>query len=312
LTEFSHEPVLLEECIAALNINPNGVYADGTAGGGGHSKEIAKRLSTKGRLVCVDRDPEAIETLRSRLGQNPCVTIIHDNYLNVDRILSGSGNSAVNGVLLDLGVSSHQLGSGERGFSYHTEAPLDMRMSKSGETAADLVNTLSEEKLVKILFDYGEEKFARRIVSKIMAERQASSITTTLRFAEIVKAAYPAAKRRDGHPARQTFQALRIAVNHELDDLKNALNNWFEHLETGGRLCVISFHSLEDRIVKQTFAQLSKGCVCPPQFPVCVCGKKPLGKPIGKYFKPTEQEIEKNPRARSAGLRVIEKLKVES
>ena len=298
--EFSHKPVLLRETIEALRIDPCGVYVDGTAGGGGHSEQIANRL-TSGRLVCIDQDPDAIEAVTQRLGGRPNVKIVRANYSEIKSILAAAGISAVNGVLLDIGVSSHQLDTAERGFSYHADAPLDMRMSREGETAAELVNQRSAEELAKIFFEYGEEKFSRRIAERIVREREEEPILTTLRLAEIISAAVPAASRRDGHPARRVFQALRIAVNHELDRLSDGLEAAFDVLAPGGVLAVITFHSLEDRIVKQRFAGFCKGCVCPPDFPVCICGRTPRGKLVTRRaVESSPEELSENPRCRSA------------
>lgn len=306
--EFSHKPVLLRETIEALRIDPCGVYVDGTAGGGGHSEQIANRL-TSGRLVCIDQDPDAIEAVTQRLGGRPNVKIVRANYSEIKSILVAAGISAVNGVLLDIGVSSHQLDTAERGFSYHADAPLDMRMSREGETAAELVNQRSAEELAKIFFEYGEEKFSRRIAERIVREREEEPILTTLRLAEIISAAVPAASRREGHPARRVFQALRIAVNHELDRLSDGLEAAFDVLAPGGVLAVITFHSLEDRIVKQRFAGFCKGCVCPPDFPVCICGRTPQGKLVTRRaVESSPEELSENPRCRSAKLRAVQKI----
>lgn len=308
--EFIHKPVLFDEAIDALNIKPDGIYFDGTSGGGGHSGAIASRL-TSGRLISVDQDPDAIEILHERLGKYPCVTVVKSNFCMIKQVLSEQGVSGVDGILLDLGVSSHQLDEGERGFSYKKDAPLDMRMSQEGTSAADLVNNLSEQEISKIIFTYGEEKFAKRIAAAIVRERKNGKIETTLQLAEIVKNAIPAATRREGgNPARRTFQALRIEVNGELDKLSKALDEMVECLNPGGRIAVITFHSLEDRIVKQRFAKWCSGCTCPSDFPVCVCGKKPLGLLPFKAKAPTEAELEVNPRSRSARLRVFEKARM--
>lgn len=302
-----HRPVLLEETLAALNIQPDGVYLDGTAGGGGHSFAIASRL-TKGRLIALDQDPDAIKQAGARLkGLN--ATVVRENFRHMDRALDGLNVARVNGILLDIGVSSHQLDEPTRGFSFHHEAPLDMRMSQEGQTAADLLAQLSEQQLADIFFHYGEEKFSRQIARAVVKRRETQALTTTLELAELIKESVPAAVRRDGHPARRVFQALRIAVNGELDCLSEALDIAFDRLEVGGRLAVITFHSLEDRIVKQRFADFCKGCTCPPQFPVCVCGHTPAGRLVLK--KPAEasaEELAQNPRSRSAKLRCIEKL----
>lgn len=305
--EFIHKPVLFDEAINALNIKPDGIYFDGTSGGGGHSGAIASRLTT-GQLISVDQDPDAIGILHERLGKYPCVTVVKSNFCMIKQVLIEQSISKVDGILLDLGVSSHQLDEGERGFSYKKDAPLDMRMSQEGTTAADLVNNLSEQELSRIIFTYGEEKFAKRIAAAIVRERKNGKIETTLQLADIVKNAIPAAARREGgNPARRTFQALRIEVNGELDKLSKALDEMADCLNPGGRIAVITFHSLEDRIVKQRFAKWCSGCTCPPDFPVCVCGKKPLGHLPFKAKAPTEEELEENPRSRSARLRVFEK-----
>ncbi len=308
--EFSHKPVLLGETINSLNIKPDGIYIDGTAGGGGHSSEILKKLTT-GKLICIDQDPDAIKVLNDRFSENENVTVVKSNFSEIAAVVNELNLSGVDGILLDIGVSSHQLDTPERGFSYHYDAPLDMRMSQNGTTAAELVNTLSFNELVHIFTIYGEEKFAKNIARSIEREREKEPITTTIRLAEIVKEAYPAAKRRDGHPARKTFQALRIAVNGELDRLSNGLDEAFSVLNLGGRLSVITFHSLEDRIVKQRMQKWCTGCTCPKDFPICVCGKTPSAKAVTK--KPVEAgnaELEENPRSRSAKLRCCEKIKL--
>ena len=305
--EFVHKPVLLTEVLDGLDIKPNGIYVDGTVGGAGHSREIAKRLKD-GRLIGLDRDPDAVKTATERLnGLN--ATVVNTKYSAIADVLDNLGIESVDGVLFDLGVSSFQLDCPERGFSYHNEAPLDMRMSKSGTTAADLVNNLSVEELTQIFRDYGEEKFAYKIAKNIATKRTKTTITTTTELAELIAQSVPAAKRRDGHPARQCFQALRIAVNSEFDEVKQGVTDAFDRLKIGGRLCVITFHSLEDRIVKQIFASFCKGCTCPPDLPVCVCGKKPRGKLIcRKPIIATDHELKENSRSRSAKLRIIEKI----
>lgn len=306
--DFKHVPVLFEESIAALNIKADGIYVDCTAGGGGHSSAVASKLSPNGRLIAVDRDPQAIETLTDRFNGRENITIVNDNFFNIKGITESLGISGVDGILADLGVSSHQLDDASRGFSFHSDAPLDMRMSMQGMSAADAVNSLSQQELQKIIYKFGEEKFAPRIASAIVRQRQIKPIETTLELADIIKSAIPAAARREGgHPARRTFQALRIYVNGELDGLSQALLDMFESLNVGGRLAVITFHSLEDRAVKQTFASLCEGCTCPPEFPVCVCGKESRGALPQKALAPTDEEIEENPRSRSARLRVIER-----
>ena len=306
---FQHVSVLLNESIEGLNIKPDGIYVDGTAGGAGHSSEIAKRLKT-GRLIALDKDPDAIATATERLSKYPCATVIRSDFAEIPAVLDSLGIDKVDGVLLDLGVSSHQLDEAERGFSYHSEAPLDMRMSQEGLSAYDLVNGASGAELAKILYDYGEEKFAPRIVNAILDARAVKPIETTTELADIVRNAVPAAvRRKEGHPARKTFQAIRIAVNGELDRLSEALDRAFERLAPGGRFAIITFHSLEDRMVKQAFAEYTKGCTCPPEFPVCICGKTPRGKLVSrKPIEPTPEELEVNHRSRSAKLRIIEKL----
>ncbi len=302
-----HRPVLMEETLAALDIRPEGVYLDGTAGGGGHAFAVASRLTT-GRLIALDRDPDAVREASRRLEGLPAV-VVQANFTAMDRVLRELDVEAVDGILLDIGVSSHQLDAPERGFSYHHDAPLDMRMSQSGPTAADLVNTLSEQELADVFFRYGEEKFSRPIARAIGREREKEPIVTTGRLAEIIKNAVPAAARRDGHPARQVFQALRIAVNGELDCLSAALDTAFGCLNDGGRLAVITFHSLEDRMVKQRFAAWRQGCICPPDFPVCVCGRTPAAELVlRKPAQASRIELEENPRSRSAKLRCIRRL----
>ncbi len=305
--EFSHISVLLNESIEGLNIKPNGIYVDGTAGGGGHSFHIASRLKD-GKLYALDRDPDAIKAASRRLdGLN--AQVILSNFKDFDTVLDNLGVEKIDGMLLDLGVSSYQLDNIERGFSYHGEAPLDMRMGDNGVTAAELVNNLEVSELARILTLYGEEKFAYKIAKAIERERNISPIETTKQLSEIISSAYPAAARRDGHPARKSFQAIRIAVNGELDALKEVLDKAFYRLSKGGRLAIITFHSLEDRIVKQTFAGYTVGCTCPPDFPVCVCGKTPEGKLVNKKpIIPSDEEISLNARSRSAKLRIIERL----
>ena len=307
--KFSHKPVLLEETIDALNIKPDGIYVDGTAGGGGHSSEILKRLSPKGRLISIDQDPDAIEAVTERFKDYKNSIICKGNFSDVVSIVNGLGIESIDGIMLDIGVSSRQLDTPERGFSFHYDAPLDMRMSQSGASAYDLVNQLSYEQLVKIISRYGEERFAKQITRAIIREREKQPIATTLQLAEIIKAAVPAAKRREGHPARQTFQALRIAVNGELDRLEEGLQGGFELLKPGGRMAVITFHSLEDRIVKRAMAKWCTGCTCPKDFPVCVCGNKPKAElALRKPAEASEKELSENPRARSARLRAVTKL----
>ncbi len=308
--DFKHIPVLLNASIDALDIKPDGLYADCTAGGGGHSNAILDRLSENGRLIAVDRDPEAIATLTERFEGRENVSIVNDNFFNIKTILSRFTDEGADGILADLGVSSHQLDDAARGFSFHADAPLDMRMSMQGMSAADAVNSLSQRELQDIIYRYGEDKFAPRIAAGIVRAREEKPIETTLELAEIIKSSIPAAARREGgHPARRTFQALRIYVNGELDGLDGAINDMFDSLKVGGRLAIITFHSLEDRAVKQTFASLCEGCICPPEFPVCVCGRKSRGRLPQKALAPGREELERNPRSRSARLRVIEKIR---
>ena len=304
---FSHVPVLLNETLDGLDIKPGGVYIDGTCGGGGHSEQIAKQL-TAGRLLGIDRDPDAVKAASERLSPYNA-KVVYGNYSDIAEIAAEEGISAADGILLDLGVSSHQLDAAERGFSYRLDAPLDMRMSQEGETAADLVNSLSEEELSRIFFEYGEEKFSRKIAAEIIRQREDKPIETTGELADIIGRAVPAKFKRDKNPCKKTFQALRIAVNHEFEHLDKGLDAAFELLKSGGRLCVITFHSLEDRIVKQRFASFCKGCICPPDFPQCVCGRTPRGKLINKKpIEASERELAENNRSRSAKLRIIEKL----
>lgn len=307
--EFHHRPVLFEETIDALNIRPDGVYLDGTLGGGGHSEAILQRLTT-GTLLSIDQDPDAIRAAGERLKDYDRSIIVRGNFSEMKELAAAQGITELDGVLLDIGVSSYQLDTPERGFSYHHDAPLDMRMSREGRTAADLVNDLSKEELARIIFQYGEDRNANRIADGICRAREIQRIETTGQFAEVIKNSVPAAVRRsEGHPARKTFQALRIAVNGELDRLREGLEAGFSLLKPGGRLAVITFHSLEDRIVKQQMNDWCQGCICPKDFPVCVCGRTPQGKLLFKRgLTPLEAEIAENPRARSARLRVIEKL----
>lgn len=305
--EFAHIPVLLEQCLDGLDIKPDGIYFDGTCGGAGHSREIAKRLTT-GKLIGIDRDPDAVAVASERLSGLPA-QVVRGNYSEIKQIADDLGISGADGILLDLGVSSYQLDNAERGFSYHNDAPLDMRMSKEGTSARDIVNEYSKEQLTKILYEYGEEKFAPRIAETIIKRRSEKPVETTTELADIVRDSIPAKFRRDKNPCKKTFQAIRIAVNCEFDHLDRALDEGFELLKPGGRFCIITFHSLEDRIVKQRFAGWCKGCTCPPDFPVCVCGNKPKGKLVcRKPLEASEEELEANPRSRSAKLRIIEKL----
>ena len=306
--EFNHISVLLNECIEGLNINPNGIYVDGTAGGGGHSAEILKKLDC-GKLISIDRDPDAITTISERFKNEPNSIIVNGCFGDMKKLLNDRGIYQVDGVLLDIGVSSHQLDTDERGFSFHKDAPLDMRMSQSGTSAEDLVNDLSYEELRDIIYRYGEDKFAPSIAKGRVKAREEERITTTLQLAEIIKNSVPQKVRREGHPARKTFQALRIEVNGELTQLENGLDEAFEMLSPKGRLAVISFHSLEDRIVKQKMASWCKGCTCPKDFPVCVCGNVPKAKLVNrKPIEATQEELDKNPRSRSAKLRICEKI----
>lgn len=305
--EHYHLPVLLKPTIDSLNIRPDGIYVDGTAGGGGHSFEIAKRLTKGGRLISLDQDPDAIRQATARLQGLPA-TVVQSNFADMRAALDSVGVDKVDGVLLDIGVSSHQLDCGARGFSYHEDAPLDMRMSQSGTTAADLVNTLSEAELANVFFKYGEEKFSRRIAADIVRIRATAPIETTLQLAAIIAEAYPAKARRDGHPARRVFQALRIAVNDELGCLERGLTAAFNCLNDGGRLSVITFHSLEDRLVKEQFREWQTGCICPKDFPVCVCGRTPAAVAVTrKPVTADEEELALNHRSRSAKLRCVEK-----
>ena len=306
--EFKHISVLLNESIEGLNIKPQGIYVDGTAGGGGHSSEILKHLSG-GMLYSIDRDPDAIKTVTERFKDEPCSTIVKGRFGDMKELLSDLGVEKVDGVLLDIGVSSHQLDTAQRGFSFHEDAPLDMRMSQEGRTAADLVNTLPYAEIARIIGTYGEDKFASSIARAIVKYREEKEIKTTLELAEIIKSSVPQRVRREGHPARQTFQAIRIAVNDEFGELERGLDSAFEMLRPGGRLAVITFHSIEDRITKQRMQKWCTGCTCPPDFPVCVCGKKPLAKLISrKPIVASAQELQMNQRSRSAKLRVCEKL----
>ncbi|MCD7785316.1 MAG: 16S rRNA (cytosine(1402)-N(4))-methyltransferase RsmH [Oscillospiraceae bacterium] len=306
--EFRHIPVLLDECIIGLDIKPEGIYVDGTAGGAGHSREIAKRLVT-GRLIAIDRDPEAVEVARERLfGLN--ATVVEGTFGNVDKILDEQGIGQIDGLLLDIGVSSYQLDNPDRGFSYHSEdSELDMRMSESGLSARDVVNTYSYEDLTRIFFEYGEEKFAKSIASNIVKEREKNEIRTVGDLADIIRESVPAKVKREKNPCKKTFQAIRIEVNNEFGELSEALDKGFDRLKSGGRLCVITFHSLEDRMVKQRFLSFAQGCICPPEFPVCVCGRTPRGKIITKKpIEPSEAELASNNRSHSAKLRIVEKL----
>ncbi|MDD3393873.1 MAG: 16S rRNA (cytosine(1402)-N(4))-methyltransferase RsmH [Anaerotignum sp.] len=307
--EFHHVSVLLWECIENLNIKPDGIYVDGTMGGGGHSLEIAKKLST-GRLICIDQDLNAHQAAKEVLKEHlDKITFVHDNFGNIGSILESLGIEKIDGMLLDIGVSSHQLDEAERGFSYQQDAPLDMRMDTTNSFSAyELVNEYDEDELNRVIFTYGEERWARRIAQFIVKERQAKPIQTTAELVEVIKKAVPKGARKDGpHPAKRTFQAIRIEVNGELEVLQCAIDDVANKLKPEGRLCIITFHSLEDRIVKEAFRKQENPCICPSQFPVCVCGKKQTGRVITrKPILPNEGELQTNPRARSAKLRVLE------
>lgn len=309
--EFNHISVLLNECLEGLNIKENGIYVDGTLGGAGHSSEILKKLSNEGRLIGIDQDTDALKAAKERLENYSNVTFVHSNFSSIENVLNNLNIDGVDGILMDLGVSSYQLDEGERGFSYMKDAPLDMRMNRDNDFSAyNVINEYSEEDLYRIIRDYGEEKFARRIASFIVENRQEKNIETTLELVEIIKNAIPAKARREGpHPAKRTFQAIRIEVNSELSILNKTIEDGVEKLNKGGRMAIITFHSLEDRIVKNKFRDLAVSCRCPKEFPVCVCGEKAKVKVISrKAIEPTKEEVDINPRSRSAKLRVIEKL----
>ena len=309
--EFSHRSVLLDECMEGLDIKPDGIYVDGTAGGAGHSSQIAKRLDT-GRLIAIDQDETAVAVATERLnalGKN--TTVVRSNFFNIARVCEELGIEAIDGVLLDLGVSSYQLDTAERGFSYSADAPLDMRMDNRNTLSAyDVVNTYSAEQLKKILYEYGEERYAPAIAVAIVKQREKAPIRTTGELSDIIKYAIPPFAREGGHhPAKRSFQAIRIEVNAELDVIEPAIRAAVEKLNKGGRIAIITFHSLEDRIVKQAFASLASGCTCPKDFPICVCGNKPKIKLVNrKPILPTKEELEENPRSRSAKLRIAEKI----
>ena len=303
--EFSHISVLFEETIDSLDIKSDGLYVDCTCGGAGHSKAILERIPD-GVLVAIDRDPDAIQVINERIGNDSRVEIVNNNFNNIKDILNGR---QADGILADLGVSSFQLDTPERGFSFHHEAPLDMRMSKTGKSAYDVVNIYSEYELSNIITRYGEEKFARNIARNIVKARAIKPIETTLELAEIIKDSVPAKYRRDGHPARKTFQAIRIEVNDEISTLSRAVEDMFNCLKVGGRLSIITFHSLEDRTVKEKFREFTVGCTCPKEFPVCVCGNTPRGRLVNKGLSAKQNELDANNRSRSARLRTIEKLR---
>ncbi len=304
IMEFVHKSVLFDEALKSLELDGTKTILDGTAGGGGHSRAIAKIAK---RLIAVDQDPDAIAVLNERLAEFDNVTIVQNNFANIKEILRELNIDGVDGILLDLGVSSFQLDNGDRGFSYHKDAVLDMRMSKQGLSAKDVVNTYSEQELADILWRYGEERFSRRIAKNIVEAREKKPIVTTGNLVDIIKASYPKSKMRDSHPARKTFQAIRIEVNGELDKLDKTLDDALDCLNPGGRISIITFHSLEDRMVKERFNKWCNPCTCPKEFPVCVCGKKPLGKLPFKAVAPGEEELKENPRARSSRLRIFEK-----
>ncbi len=306
--EFNHISVLLEESVNALDIKPDGIYVDCTAGGGGHSAEVLKKLGENGRMVLFDRDPDAIETVTNRFKGDNRVTIVHSNFSEIKKVLAELNITGADGIIADLGVSSHQLDTAERGFSFHYDAPLDMRMSQQGTTAEEIVNSYSQKELFNVISKYGEEKFASSVANAIVKARDKKRIETTLELAEIVSNAIPAKFRRNGHPARKTFQAIRIEVNAELTVLENTLPDMFEVLNKDGVLAIISFHSLEDRIVKDYFRTLKEGCTCPKDFPVCVCGKKPKAFVKSSGVKATGKEVTDNNRSRSAKLRTAKKL----
>ncbi len=307
--DFSHKSVLLNETIEGLNIKPDGIYVDGTLGGAGHSSQILKRLGPKGRLIGIDQDEAAIKTATERIGSSKNVTIVRSNYSRMTDVLDELGIDKVDGILLDLGVSSYQLDTVERGFSYRFDTELDMRMDqRQSLTAKDIVNGYSEKELFKIIRDYGEEQFAQNIAKHIVAARSKGEIGTTFELNEIIKAAIPAKKRQNGHPSKKTFQAIRIECNRELEVLRDSLDDMIDRLAPGGRLAIITFHSLEDRIVKVAFKNAENPCTCPPEFPVCVCGKISKGRNVSrKPIIPSEEEMEENSRSKSSKLRIFER-----
>ena len=309
--EFKHVSVLLNECIEGLNIRKDGIYVDGTLGGAGHSSEILKQLSDKGMLIGIDQDLDALKAAKNRLQNFSNVKYVHNNFYNIDSILNELDIEKIDGMLMDLGVSSYQLDEAERGFSYMKDAPLDMRMNRNNTLSAyEVINDYAEEDLYRIIRDYGEEKFAKRIARFIVEKREDKRIETTLELVEIIKAAIPAKARREGpHPAKRTFQAIRIEVNSELSILNKAIEDGINRLNKGGRMAIITFHSLEDRIVKNKFKELATSCTCPKEFPICVCGGKAKVKIISrKAIEPSKIEVEENPRSRSAKLRIVERI----
>lgn len=309
--EFKHVSVLLNECIDALNIKEDGIYVDCTLGGAGHSSHILKHLSKDGMLIGIDQDRDALKAAKERLKDYDNIKYVHSNFYNIDNILTELDIDKVDGILMDLGVSSYQLDEASRGFSYMQDAQLDMRMNRDNDFSAyEVVNNYSEEELYRIIRDYGEEKFAKRIANFIVNKRSIKPIETTFELVDIIKAAIPAKARREGpHPAKRTFQAIRIEVNSELQILNKTIEDGINRLNKGGRMAIITFHSLEDRIVKLKFRELEDPCTCPKEFPMCVCGKKPLVKVLSKKgIAPTEKEIEENPRSRSAKVRVVERI----
>ncbi|MBU5321594.1 16S rRNA (cytosine(1402)-N(4))-methyltransferase RsmH [Sarcina ventriculi] len=309
--EFKHISVLLNECIEGLNIKEDGIYVDGTLGGAGHSSEIVKNLCERGRLIGIDQDKDALKAAKEKLKDYNNVTFVHSNFYNIKNILHDLNIAGVDGILMDLGVSSYQLDNGERGFSYMQDAPLDMRMNRENSLSAyEVINSYSEEDLFRIIKDYGEEKFAKRIANFIINKRKEKNIESTLELVDVIKAAIPAKARREGpHPAKRTFQAIRIEVNKELEIIEKTIRDGVERLNVGGRMAIITFHSLEDRIVKTVYKNLANPCTCPSSFPVCVCNKKPIVKIITrKPIEASKEELDYNPRSRSAKLRIIEKI----
>lgn len=310
--EFKHVSIMLDQVIENLSIKEDGIYCDGTVGGAGHSSAILSHLGPKGRLICFDQDRDAIKTATERLNadNDDRVSVVKSNYVNMPAVLSEMGIEKVDGILLDLGVSSYQFDNGERGFSYRMDAPLDMRMDQDSDyTAKDIVNDYSEQELFRMIKEYGEDPFARNIAKNIVKAREVKKIETTFELNEIIKNSIPAKKRREGgHPSKRTYQAIRIELNHELSVLENSIDGMIDMLNPGGRLCIITFHSLEDRIVKQRMKTAENPCICPPEFPVCVCGRKPKGRVVTrKPIVPDNKELEENPRSKSSKLRVFEK-----